>query len=170
VLEWTECEDIGSLRLRLAASDRGLRLIAFAAPPLALGLRNDSHPLLLETRRQLREYFDGSRREFTLPLDPVGSNFQQRVWRALIGIPYGETRSYQELAKALGNPKAVRAVGAANGRNPLPIVIPCHRVIGSDGKLVGYGGGLSVKKHLLDLERYHGHQFCQSFVHSLSIR
>src|ERR1700739_4680669 len=170
MLEWTECEYLDGLQLRLAASDRGLRLIAFAPKEPALGIRNDSHPMLLETRRQLRQYLDGSRRQFTLPLDPVGSNFQQRVWRALLEIPYGETRSYQELAKALGNPKAVRAVGAANGANPLPIVIPCHRVSGSNGKLVGYGGGLLLKKRLLDLERYPNHLFRQPFVHSLSIR
>ena len=108
---------------------------------------------LREAKRQLGEYFDGNRREFDLPLAPVGTPFQHRVWDALRGIPYAETLSYGELAKRVGNPAASRAVGAANGRNPLAIVVPCHRVIGADGSLTGYGGGLSVKAALLDLER-----------------
>lgn len=105
-----------------------------------------------EAMRQLREYFKGSRREFDLPLAPKGTAFQKRVWRGLQEIPFGKTWSYGELAKRVGNPKASRAVGAANGANPLPIVIPCHRVIGADGTLTGFGGGLPTKKKLLDLE------------------
>ena len=102
---------------------------------------------------QLRAYFDGKRKEFDLPLVLDGTPFQEKVWRALAEIPYGRTVSYGQLAKSIGSPKAVRAVGAANGRNPLPIVLPCHRVIGSDGKLHGYAGGLDIKAALLDLER-----------------
>lgn len=106
-----------------------------------------------EARRQLDAYFAGRLRRFDLPLAPEGTPFQQRVWRALLDIPYGETVSYGELARRIGRPSAVRAVGAANGQNPLSIVIPCHRVIGSDGRLVGYGGGLPAKSALLALEQ-----------------
>ena len=106
-----------------------------------------------EVSAQLGEYFAGTRRDFTLALDPHGTPFQRAVWAALETIPYGETISYADLARRINKPKAVRAVGAANGQNPLPIVIPCHRVIGSDGSLTGYGGGLPIKRALLDLER-----------------
>lgn len=102
--------------------------------------------------RQLGEYFAGERREFDLELDPRGSDFDRTVWAQLVEIPYGETTSYGEIARAIGRPDRARAVGAANGRNPLPIVIPCHRVIGADGSLVGYGGGLELKRRLLELE------------------
>jgi methylated-DNA-[protein]-cysteine S-methyltransferase len=102
--------------------------------------------------KQLREYFAGRRAEFDLPLAPEGTEFQRSVWRNLQDIPYGETISYGELAKRVGNPKASRAVGAANGQNPIPIVIPCHRVIGANGKLTGFGGGLPTKEALLALE------------------
>lgn len=105
-----------------------------------------------QAMRQLREYFAVERTEFDLPLAPEGTEFQRSVWRRLQEIPYGETISYAELAKRVGNPKAARAVGAANGCNPIPIVIPCHRVIGSNGKLTGFGGGLPIKEALLDLE------------------
>jgi methylated-DNA-[protein]-cysteine S-methyltransferase len=101
---------------------------------------------------QLRAYFDGDLREFDLPLAPSGTPFQQRVWRTLLTIPYGETRSYANIADAIGKPSACRAVGAANGANPIPIVIPCHRVIGSSGALTGFGGGIDVKRRLLALE------------------
>jgi methylated-DNA-[protein]-cysteine S-methyltransferase len=106
-----------------------------------------------EAVRQLDAYFAGTLRQFDLSLAPAGTPFQQRVWQALREIPYGETVSYGELARRIGRPSAVRAVGAANGQNPLAIVIPCHRVIGSDGRLVGYGGGLPAKSALLELER-----------------
>jgi len=102
--------------------------------------------------RQIDEYFAGSRREFDLPLAPKGTDFQQRVWRALLDIPFGETRSYGEIAAALGVPNASRAVGRANGTNPISIIVPCHRVIGASGDLVGYGGGLPVKRWLLEFE------------------
>lgn len=105
-----------------------------------------------EAVRELGEYFDGTRRTFNLDLAPSGTAFQREVLDALLTIPYGETRSYADIARQLGRPRAVRAVGAANGRNPLPIVIPCHRVIGSDGSLTGFGGGLDTKRFLLGLE------------------
>lgn len=111
------------------------------------------HPILVETERQLGEYFAGKRRTFDVPLSFSGSDFQTRVWRALLTIPFGETRSYGEIARQVGKPGASRAVGAANGRNPISIVAPCHRVVGSTGKLTGFAGGLDAKTYLLDLER-----------------
>ncbi len=107
---------------------------------------------LCEAIRQLEEYFRGDLQEFDLDMEAAGTEFQRRTWKALQAIPYGQTISYAELARRMGNPKAVRAVGTANGSNPLPIVIPCHRVIGSNGKLTGYGGGLDIKQQLLKLE------------------
>ena len=109
--------------------------------------------LIKEAYQQLSEYLKGERQMFDLPLNPRGTDFQKRVWQALCDIPYGETRSYKQIAEAIGNPKAVRAVGMANNRNPITIVVPCHRVIGADGKLVGYGGGLEMKEFLLRLEK-----------------
>ncbi len=109
-------------------------------------------PLLAEGKRQLLEYFAGERREFDLPLSPRGTPFREGVWKALLDIPYGKTGTYRELAAAIGNPKAVRAVGQANHFNPIPIIIPCHRVIGADGSLTGYGGGTELKRQLLELE------------------
>ncbi|QZI71768.1 methylated-DNA--[protein]-cysteine S-methyltransferase [Pseudomonas protegens] len=110
------------------------------------------HPLLLEAECQLREYFAGSRERFELELDFVGTEFQCKVWQALLTIPFGETRSYSQIALQIGSPKAVRAVGAANGRNPISIVAPCHRVIGASGSLTGFAGGLEAKQFLLALE------------------
>jgi methylated-DNA-[protein]-cysteine S-methyltransferase len=138
--------------LSLIASEEGLEQIRFDAtfPPdagLAAG-----HPLLRETARQLNAYFARELRQFDLPLILKGTPFQIRAWRALQQIPYGATRTYAEQARAIGAPDAIRAVGAANGRNPIPIVVPCHRVIGSNGKLTGFGGGLPLKRWLLDLE------------------
>lgn len=109
--------------------------------------------VLKEAVRQVEEYLDGKRSEFDLPLEPIGTEFQMRVWRELARIPYGKTISYTELARKIRNEKAVRAVGTANGRNPLSLVIPCHRVIAADGSLGGYAGGLEIKKKLLDLEK-----------------
>lgn len=109
-------------------------------------------PVIKETGRQLAEYFSGIRKSFDLPLAPSGTTFQQKVWRALTEIPYGQTRTYKQIAEAIGNPAASRAVGMANNRNPLMIVVPCHRVIGASGKLVGYAGGLGMKETLLALE------------------
>ena len=148
--EETFAED---LRLRLTASAAGIRTIEFEPFAETDAPRNHHNALLIEAVRQLRAYFSGQLRSFDLPLDLVGTQFQRRVWQELTRIPYGQTRSYQELASALGEPKAVRAVGAANGANPVVIVVPCHRVIGAGGKLVGYGGGLPLKRRLLTLER-----------------
>ena len=113
----------------------------------------DATPLLRETARQLREYFAGERRSFTLLLAPQGSEFQKKVWKALQTIPYGETRTYKQIAEQIGHNLAFRAVGMANNRNPIGILIPCHRVIGHDGRLTGYAGGLGIKERLLDLEK-----------------
>ncbi len=109
-------------------------------------------PLLCACAAQLREYFEGTRQYFDLPLSPAGTDFQHSVWYALKRIPFGKLRSYSDIAREIGKPRAVRAVGAANGRNPLPIIVPCHRVIGSDGSLTGFAGGLDMKKQLLALE------------------
>lgn len=111
-----------------------------------------SHPVLLETERQLKDYFSGRRKAFELTLDFAGTEFQKKVWRALLTIPFGETRSYAQIARQIGAPKAVRAVGAANGRNPISIIAPCHRVIGSSGELTGFAGGLEAKARMLRLE------------------
>jgi methylated-DNA-[protein]-cysteine S-methyltransferase len=110
-------------------------------------------PVIKKAATRLAEYFDGKRRSFDLPLALKGTDFQIAVWKALLTIPAGETRSYQDIAVQIGKPKAVRAVGMANNRNPLVIIVPCHRVIGKDGSLTGYGGGLPVKRYLLDLEK-----------------
>lgn len=117
--------------------------------PSEYGDRVDGDPLLAEAGRQLTDYFAGERTEFDLPLRPEGTQFQQQVWRALCDIPFGETWSYRELAERIGRPTASRAVGLANGRNPISIVIPCHRVIGANGSLTGYGGGIDRKRWLL---------------------
>lgn len=110
-------------------------------------------PLLRQTVRELEEYFAGTRRDFTLPLSPAGTPFQQTVWTALRTIPYGQTRTYKQIAVQIGCPTACRAVGMANNRNPIAVVVPCHRVVGSSGTLTGYAGGLDVKEHLLELEK-----------------
>lgn len=115
-----------------------------------------SDPLLIEAADQLRAYFAGELRDFDLPLAPRGTEFQREVWAAVSAIPYGETATYSEIAAAVGRPSARRAIGAANGRNPLPVIVPCHRVIGAAGALTGYGGGLGRKRSLLDLERAAG--------------
>ena len=119
---------------------------------LAELIENVQHPILLETQKQLNEYFVGQRQVFDLPLDFEGTEFQQKVWQALLTIPFGETRSYKQIAEQIGNVKAVRAVGAANGKNPISIIAPCHRVVGANGKLVGFAGGLENKDVLLKLE------------------
>lgn len=120
---------------------------------LATLLENTQHPMLLKAKQQLQQYFAGQRQQFDLPLDFQGTEFQQHVWNALLTIPYGETRSYKDIALQIGNVKAVRAVGAANGKNPISIIAPCHRVIGSGGALVGFAGGLDKKQILLNLEQ-----------------
>ncbi len=151
MLEWSPVRLVDDLEVRLVASSKGLVAINFRASAVD-GERNDGNPAILEATRQLRAYFAGNLREFDIPLDLRGTPFQLKVWRALETIPFGETRSYLQIAVDIGAEKAVRAVGAANGANPIPIVVPCHRVIGSGGKLVGYGGGLPLKKRLLTLE------------------
>lgn len=131
----------------------GLHMLgAKDAKPL-IGDRTESAEALSATAEQLAEYFAGDRTEFELVLKPAGTEFQQAVWKALCDIPYGETRSYGQIARAIGKPKAARAVGMANNRNPIAVIVPCHRVIGADGSMVGYGGGLDRKTLLLDLER-----------------
>ena len=141
--------------LLLAGDSNALRLVSFesskhAAPPRPDWNQNGA--AFAEVIRQLQAYFRGELEEFDVPLAMEGTEFQIRVWNALRTIPYGETISYAQLARRIGNPKAVRAVGLANGSNPIPIIVPCHRVIGSDGSLTGFGGGLSTKKKLLELE------------------
>jgi methylated-DNA-[protein]-cysteine S-methyltransferase len=143
-------------KLLIAGDSESVRQINFAkngkpSAPEAEWQESSRGPVA-QAARQLREYFAGSRTDFDLPLAPQGTEFQRYVWRRLQEIPYGETISYGELARRVGNPKASRAVGAANGQNPIPIVIPCHRVIGANGKLTGFGGGLPTKEALLALE------------------
>lgn len=137
--------------LTLVEADGALKELRFEehAEP---GETLQATPLLKQAERELREYFEGKRKTFSVPMKPDGTAFQQAVWKALLEIPYGETASYGEVAKRIGNPKAARAVGMANHQNPLAIFYPCHRVIGAGGKMVGYGGGLSVKEYLLSLE------------------
>jgi methylated-DNA-[protein]-cysteine S-methyltransferase len=143
--------------LTLVASDKGLAAILWENDRpdrvrLNIVKQDRKHPVLLETERQLKEYFAGARKTFKLPLDFHGTDFQKRVWKALLVIPFGETRSYAQIARQIGKPAAVRAVGAANGRNPISIIAPCHRVIGTNGKLTGFAGGLDAKAQLLALE------------------
>ncbi|HEV2703710.1 MAG TPA: methylated-DNA--[protein]-cysteine S-methyltransferase [Steroidobacteraceae bacterium] len=144
-------------RLTLVASDLGLAAVLWEDDdPSRLGpgsVTEDSrHPVLRQAQQQLDEYFAGQRRIFNVKLDPSGTQFQNKVWNALRTIPFGETRSYGQIADQIGSRKAVRAVGAANGRNPIPIIVPCHRVIGADGTLTGFAGGLAIKARLLALE------------------
>ena len=143
--------------LTLVATDDGLAAVLWendrqGRVSLNLIAEDERHPILCEAERQLNEYFTGRRDAFDLPIDVTGTPFQRRVWSALASIPFGETRSYAEIARQVGNPAAVRAVGAANGRNPLSIVTPCHRVIASSGALTGFAGGLDVKAKLLNHE------------------
>jgi methylated-DNA-[protein]-cysteine S-methyltransferase len=143
--------------LTLIASDEGLAAILWendrpGRVRLYVVAEEPKHPVLVATERQLAEYFAGRRKAFDLALDFAGTAFQNKVWRALLTIPFGETRTYAQIARQIGHPTAVRAVGAANGRNPISIVTPCHRVIGSSGALTGFAGGLAVKAQLLRLE------------------
>ena len=143
--------------LKLVASDAGLAAILWEnEDPKRVRLspleENKDHPTLLEAERQLTDYFAGKLEQFSLKLDFAGTVFQKKVWSALIAIPFGETRTYGQIARQIGNPKAVRAVGAANGKNPISIIAPCHRVIGADGKLTGFAGGLETKAFLLKME------------------
>ena len=142
--------------LLLAGDDEGVRFLLFSTGRYRAQPQPEweaDRGSLNDIAAQLTSYFAGKLRAFDSPVAPQGTPFQQQVWRALCDIPYGTTTSYAELARRIGNPKAVRAVGLANGSNPISIIIPCHRVIGSNGSLTGYGGGLPIKKALLDLER-----------------
>lgn len=134
-------------KLTLVADDKTLVRVRFAASK-----KRDTNKVLEKATRELEEYFAGKRTRFTLPLAFSGTKLQEKVWRALAEIPYGETRSYADIAKRVGAPRAFRAIGGCNNRNPLPIVLPCHRVIGSNGNLTGFGGGLPMKRWLLDHE------------------
>jgi len=147
-------------RLKLVASNKGLAAILWPNDnprrvPLGDLTEDAANPFLIQTEAELAQYFAGKRNAFTVPLDFNGTGFQQSVWQALLSIPFGETRSYGQIAAQLGKPSASRAVGAANGKNPISIIAPCHRVIGSNGKLTGFAGGLETKAHLLALE---GHE------------
>lgn len=149
-------------RLLLAGDRNSLKLIGFSSGAKARGADPEWERFdepFRQVKKQLSEYFEGRRKAFDLALAPEATPFQLQVLEALRAIPYGETRSYKDVAVAVGNPKAVRAVGGANGSNPIPIVIPCHRVIGSDGGLTGFGGGIDTKRFLLDLERRHSGLF-----------
>lgn len=143
--------------LKLVATDKGLTAIVWENDKpdrVRLGDLEDApgHPVLVQAERELGEYFAGTRTAFSVPLDMIGTDFQKAVWTALLTIPFGETRSYGEIARQVGRPAAFRAVGAANGKNPLSIIAPCHRVIGGDGTLTGFAGGLEAKAYLLGLE------------------
>jgi len=143
--------------LKLVGNDNGLAAVLWAVERpgrvvLNIVGEHAGHPVLVETERQLRQYFDGERRVFDLKLNFQGTAFQKRVWAALLRIPFGETRTYRQLAIELGNGNASRAVGAANGRNPISIIAPCHRLVGTDGSLTGFAGGLPAKAHLISLE------------------
>jgi methylated-DNA-[protein]-cysteine S-methyltransferase len=144
-------------QLKLVASDKGLAAILWQDDDprrvrLSPLVEDPDNPFLVETERQLGAYFAGKLKSFTVPLDFKGTEFQKSVWKALLTIPFGETRSYGEIARQIGRPTAVRAVGAANGRNPISIIAPCHRVVGSTGELTGFAGGLAVKERLLGIE------------------
>lgn len=146
--------------LFLAASAKGLVRLEFEKRKMDLDSKiqlRESKQALTPYLRELNEYFAGERREFSMPLDLRGTRFQLACWQALLAIPYGETRTYAEIARAIGHPQAFRAVGMSNNRNPVAIVVPCHRVIASGGSLCGYGGGLDIKRKLLDLEQAHVH-------------
>jgi methylated-DNA-[protein]-cysteine S-methyltransferase len=145
-------------KLKLVAGDKGLVAVLWENDDpkrVRLGgpAKQQEHPILAQTTQQLREYFAGKRRRFTVPLEMRGTQFQRSVWEALLEIPFGETRTYGCLARSLGNAHAARAVGAASGRNPISIIVPCHRVIGAAGQLTGFAGGLEAKERLLDLEQ-----------------
>jgi len=151
-------------KLKLIASDDGLAAILWENDKptrVRLGVLTEDkkHPILLQAERELAEYLDGNRKTFSVKFDPAGTPFQSKVWKALEKIPFGETCSYSAIAKKIGNIKAVRAVGAAIGRNPISVMVPCHRVIGSSGDLTGFAGGLKTKKFLLELENEDGRKF-----------
>jgi methylated-DNA-[protein]-cysteine S-methyltransferase len=146
--EWCDLAVRQGFSISVETGPQGVHRIEFGAR----GAHRHPPGVMHETMRQLQAYFAGELKSFDVPLEIAGTDFQKRVWSALRTIPYGQTRSYSEIAAQIGAPRAVRAVGAANGRNPIPIIVPCHRVIGASGSLVGFGGGLEWKRLLLDLE------------------
>ena len=152
---WTQFDPAPGITLLLAASDRGICQISFTNDVPAAWTRSDTDPLLQEAMRQLGLYFHHHLQKFDLPLDLIGTPFQRKVWNGLLEIPYGRVISYAELAGRVDSPKAFRAVGAANGRNPVPIIVPCHRVINAGGGLGGYSCGIHYKRRLLELEGVH---------------
>jgi len=156
--EWCDFKVRDGFSICIETGPLGVRHVAFGAR----GVESRTSALMREALEQFRLYFAGELPTFNLPLEMIGTRFQKSVWGALRNIPYGETRSYSQMAQEIGAPRAVRAVGAANGRNPIPIIVPCHRVIGASGKLVGFGGGLGWKRFLLDLEATHAERFRQA--------
>lgn len=153
-LQWKMKTKVGTVYL--VASEKGLQALYLDQDPKLKNARSlKESKILAETVKELDEYFAGKRTKFEIPLDLQGTPFQKKVWTALTKIPYGKTYSYKELAGKINNPKAMRAVGSANGKNPICIIVPCHRVIAADGSIGGYSGGLPVKKALLDLESSH---------------
>lgn len=152
MLYFTVIRPTSAIALTLTADDDSLLRIDFGVQQPENAAEKEN-AVLVQAAAQLQEYFQGRRKQFTVPLQPVGTEFQQQVWRALTRIPYGTTSTYKELAAAIGKPKASRAVGSACHHNPLPVIIPCHRVIGSSGSLTGYAGGLALKQQLLTLEQ-----------------
>jgi methylated-DNA-[protein]-cysteine S-methyltransferase len=160
-------------KLKLVASGNALIAVLWERErpnrvKLAMLQHDPQQPILIETERQLGEYFAATRNQFDLPLEPTGTEFQKKVWRALQEIPFGQTRSYLDLAKSIGSAKAVRAVGAANGKNPLSIVVPCHRIVGANGTLTGFAGGLEAKAKLLALEARNVSSFHDSLGENLA--
>lgn len=159
LLQWQIQSSIGSIFL--VASKKGLQGVFLEKQPVHLSKslkeKNAVTNILADAAKQLEEYFAGKRTDFDLPFDIAGTPFQKQVWKALSKIPYGKTVSYRDIAKKINNPKAVRAVGSANGKNPLCIIVPCHRVIAADGTLGGYSGGLDIKTKLLALENKHNY-------------
>lgn len=150
------CDEHTVVRLeRLTGNNSSEKDAAAVKIAETIGAEKEKTSVILKAEQELKEYFSGNRREFSVSVHPTGTEFQRNVWHALCDIPYGETRSYKDIAAAIGNPRACRAVGMANHHNPIMIFIPCHRVIGADGSLTGYAGGLDGKEALLELERNH---------------
>lgn len=147
---WFYETDIGVIGI--AEKDGSITDIFFGKEPPTGAYKQQETALIAKAAGQMDEYLNGKRKDFELPLAPEGTPFQQAVWAALLTVPYGQTASYGDIAQKIGNPKAVRAVGGANNKNPIVVVIPCHRIIGAGGALTGYGGGLAMKEHLLKLE------------------
>lgn len=145
--------DTGIGKIAVAENGKSVTHILFMTERIPKGLMVQETPLIAETVRQIEEYAEGKRKTFDVPVEFNGTSFQMKAWKALQTIPYGEVRSYKQMAEQIGSPKAFRAVGLANNRNPISIIVPCHRVIGSDGSMIGYAGGMDVKRRLLEMER-----------------